>query len=491
MPSSVSRYGRMNRLVDSDGCAALPRILKLGVASDTEGASLGRESPSLSSSSGMSKRPDRLRAARVLVAIVVAVLLGGSAAAFALTEQLKLERSPVYRTHVGKLLGPNCNCRLRRIPIQFVLRKPGRISLVVVDSGGHVVRTLLGSGVRPRGLQTFSWNGRDDAGQVVPAGTYKPRLHLSREHRTILMPNPITVDPTPPRITAASIAPRVVLAGRRRAARHRPHPLQGDRAVPRARVRERPAARKDQALRRDRCRALARDRAAPGPVQADAPNDGPRRERLCARRSRRRPDPLHLGGAARPACAREGADRLPRRDRREDVPVAAGTRRRRLAARAADPASARAAGPVPARGDRERPHCRVGAVRGGAARELRACADRGAGRRCRARRVAARSRRAPTGLPGSWPGPPASARSPSTSSPADTPRSSERPRSRGSSWPGSAPRSSSAGRGCSRSRSSRAFPPGSPSRSARPTRTCSSRSTASSRPPPSRSRGSS
>ena len=89
-----------------------------------------------------------------------------------------------------------------------MLRKPGRISLVVVDSGGHVVRTLLGSGVRPRGLQSFSWNGRDEAGQVVPAGTYKPRLHLAREHRTILMPNPITVDPTPPRITAASIAPR-------------------------------------------------------------------------------------------------------------------------------------------------------------------------------------------------------------------------------------------------------------------------------------------
>jgi FlgD Ig-like domain len=157
----------------------------------------------------MSKRPDRLRAARVLVAIVVAGLLGGSAAAFALTEQLKLERSPVYRTHVGKLLGPNCNCPLRRIPIQFVLRKPGGISVVVVDSGGVVVRTLLGSGVRPRGLQTFSWDGRDDAGQVVPAGTYKPRLHLSREHRTILMPNPITVDPTVPRITGASLSPRV------------------------------------------------------------------------------------------------------------------------------------------------------------------------------------------------------------------------------------------------------------------------------------------
>ncbi len=156
----------------------------------------------------MSKRPDRLRAARVLVAIVVAGLLGGSAAAFALTEQLKLERSPVYRTHVGKLLGPNCNCRLRQIPIRFVLRKSDRLTVVVVDSDGHVVRTLLDSVLRPKGVQRFGWNGRDESGQVVAAGTYKPRIHLRREHRTILMPNPITVDPTPPRITAASIAPR-------------------------------------------------------------------------------------------------------------------------------------------------------------------------------------------------------------------------------------------------------------------------------------------
>jgi len=145
----------------------------------------------------------------VLVAIAVAGLLASSAAAFALTEQLKLERSPVYRTHVGKLLGPNCNCPLRQVPIQFVLRKAGRISVVVVDSDGHVVRTLLASGVRPRGLQTFAWNGRDDVRQVVPAGIYKPRLHLSREHRTILMPNPITVDPTAPRITSASLTTRV------------------------------------------------------------------------------------------------------------------------------------------------------------------------------------------------------------------------------------------------------------------------------------------
>jgi hypothetical protein len=160
----------------------------------------------------MSSLPEGRRA-RVAPALVVAGLLGGTAAAFAYTEHLKLERSPVLRTHVGKLLGPRCRCQFRRIPIQFVTRKPDRLSVVVVDSDSHVVRTLLASSPRPAGPQRFVWDGRDDSGQVVPAGTYRPRIHLANEHRTILMPNPITVDPVPPKISLASLGPRVFSPG--------------------------------------------------------------------------------------------------------------------------------------------------------------------------------------------------------------------------------------------------------------------------------------
>ena len=150
---------------------------------------------------------DSLSRARVLVAVVVTFLLGGTAAAFALTEQLKLERSPVLRTSVGKLLGPKCRCALRRVKIGFVLRKPDTITVVIVDSEGQIVRTLLSGGYR-RGAQQFAWDGRNDFGGVVPAGTYKPRLHLARDHRTILMPNPIRVDPTAPAVALVSLAPR-------------------------------------------------------------------------------------------------------------------------------------------------------------------------------------------------------------------------------------------------------------------------------------------
>jgi flagellar hook capping protein FlgD len=138
-----------------------------------------------------------------LLAVVLAGLLGGTAAALALTEQLKLERSPVLRTNVGKLLG-----RHGSVKIDFVLRKPERLSVAVVDSDGHVVRTLLQSGSRARGLQRFRWDGRDSAGNEVPTGTYRPRLHLGRAHRTILMPNPIRVDPTPPSISLVWLKPK-------------------------------------------------------------------------------------------------------------------------------------------------------------------------------------------------------------------------------------------------------------------------------------------
>jgi len=39
----MNRYRRTHPLVPSDGCAAKPRILKLGIASDAEGASVGCE----------------------------------------------------------------------------------------------------------------------------------------------------------------------------------------------------------------------------------------------------------------------------------------------------------------------------------------------------------------------------------------------------------------------------------------------------------------
>ena len=146
--------------------------------------------------------------ARILPTVLVLALLGCTAAAFAVTEQLKLERSPITHTAVDRWIAPDSLAH-SRASIGFVLRKPDRLTVAIVDTNGDVVRTLVRSRPARRGAQQFTWNGRDDANHVVPDGTYRPRLHLANEHRTILLPNRIRMDATPPVVWLVSVAPRV------------------------------------------------------------------------------------------------------------------------------------------------------------------------------------------------------------------------------------------------------------------------------------------
>jgi len=146
---------------------------------------------------------------RLLPTVVVLALLGSTAAAFAVTENLKLEKSPVFDTAVDKVVAPDSTGHATA-GIGFALRKPDRITVEIVNGSGEVVRTLAQNRVARRGRQQFAWDGRDDANEVVPDGTYRPRVHLAREHRTILMPNPIRMDATPPVIRLVSVRPRVL-----------------------------------------------------------------------------------------------------------------------------------------------------------------------------------------------------------------------------------------------------------------------------------------
>jgi flagellar hook capping protein FlgD len=139
--------------------------------------------------------------ARLLPAVLVVGLLGGSAAAFAVTERLKLERSPIFGTQIGKVVSPDSG---RRVKIVFRLRKSDRLSLAIVDSNDRVVQALISSRHVRAGRKVYHWAGRDDAGNPVPDGTYKPRVHLAQEHRTILLPNPIIVDTKVPQIALTS-----------------------------------------------------------------------------------------------------------------------------------------------------------------------------------------------------------------------------------------------------------------------------------------------
>ena len=77
--------------------------------------------------------------ARLLPILLVVGLLGGTAAAFAITEGLKLEKSPIYGTHVDKLFSPTCNCLKDVAHVSFKLRK-GDTMTATVDHAGRRAR---------------------------------------------------------------------------------------------------------------------------------------------------------------------------------------------------------------------------------------------------------------------------------------------------------------------------------------------------------------
>jgi hypothetical protein len=146
--------------------------------------------------------------ARIATAMLVLGLLGGTAAAFAVTEGLKLEKNPVSGVRVDTFeFAPSCDCATRKAHFSIRLRNSDRVRLDIVHDG-HVVRTLVFSRRFSRGWHAFTWNGRDDFGAFVPEGTYRPKIHLAGKHRTIVLPNDLRVDRTPPRIVRVSFEPR-------------------------------------------------------------------------------------------------------------------------------------------------------------------------------------------------------------------------------------------------------------------------------------------
>ena len=142
--------------------------------------------------------------------MLVLALLAATTTAFALTEVLKLERTPIVRPRFNVAFSPGCACpqHTARLPIR--LKKPETIDAVIVDSHGDAVRTLLDAQREPTGRLVLKWNGEDDSGATVPDGTYKVRLSFEGSDRSILVPNPIRVDTEPPEAELVSIEPGAV-----------------------------------------------------------------------------------------------------------------------------------------------------------------------------------------------------------------------------------------------------------------------------------------
>jgi hypothetical protein len=151
---------------------------------------------------------------RVLTTVTLLGLLVATAAAFAITEHLKLIKSPVFGTLVSKVFSPTCHCSTNTAAVRFRLRRPDRVTVTIVDSDHHHVATVVtGFPMIARHAHTFRWDGRTSSGQVAPDGVYYPWLHLEQGHHTYRFINRITLDTKVPEVLSASVERPVLFAG--------------------------------------------------------------------------------------------------------------------------------------------------------------------------------------------------------------------------------------------------------------------------------------
>jgi hypothetical protein len=150
-------------------------------------------------------------------ALFVACILVASTAMFALAESRKLDRAPIKQLVLsagpevkGKprpaIFSPTCaSCATTYARIAFRLGKPGPLVAWIVSPDGAVIRKI-GDFKDVRRVQ-LTWNGRDDAGKLVPDGSYRLRLRVAGATRTL--PVFVVVRTTPPTFQT-TVAPRTL-----------------------------------------------------------------------------------------------------------------------------------------------------------------------------------------------------------------------------------------------------------------------------------------
>jgi FlgD Ig-like domain len=142
--------------------------------------------------------------------LLVMVLLAATAAAFVVTEDLKLEPDPLALPRVDRTFSPVCRCDQQTARIAFRLRRSDELTLTIADANGQVVRTLLDEAEFRPGNHRFGWDGRDQRGKIVPEGRYRPRVELEKLDRVIEFSKQIAVDTTSPDVRVLNVSRRVV-----------------------------------------------------------------------------------------------------------------------------------------------------------------------------------------------------------------------------------------------------------------------------------------
>jgi hypothetical protein len=150
---------------------------------------------------------------RVLTTVTLLGLLVATAAAFVITEHLKLKKLPLAGTQVSKVLSPTCHCATGKATVQIRLRERDHVTVTIVNSGGDKVATIAAHVlVQRKQPRAFTWYGRTAGGAVAPDGAYHPWVALANARHTYKLLNTIVVDTKPPRVLSARAGKPVFFA---------------------------------------------------------------------------------------------------------------------------------------------------------------------------------------------------------------------------------------------------------------------------------------
>jgi len=145
---------------------------------------------------------------RRVASIVFAVLVAATFGAFFVAQRLKHGPTLVQKFRRDPVFSPNRDGRLDRLNLSFLIKSEDDVTVDVVDTKGDRVKRLADN----RRLQAYTglflkWDGRADDGRTAPDGTYRARIALRREGRSVVIQKSFLKDTEPPEVRVTSVGP--------------------------------------------------------------------------------------------------------------------------------------------------------------------------------------------------------------------------------------------------------------------------------------------
>lgn len=133
-----------------------------------------------------------------LAAVVFALLVVATLAAFAYAQRVKRDPLVIDRVGIGSKKSNAFSPPCERIKLKFRTTTSNQGTVEVIRPGGEIVAKLAdGTFLKRYSFHSFYWDGKNEDGVLQPSGHYKLRVILEDEGRTLTVPGSIHLQKAP------------------------------------------------------------------------------------------------------------------------------------------------------------------------------------------------------------------------------------------------------------------------------------------------------